>query len=214
LPKPLPKSFFARPVEQLAPALLGCRIVRRVEGVGEPVIMVITEVEAYAGPEDTASHARFGKTGRNAVMFGPGGHTYVYLCYGIHNMLNISADVAGRPSAVLIRACEPVGGLDEIRRRRGALRRATKSDATLLAGPGKVGAALQVDPSWSGHPLYRAGELHLLPGDPPAGVLAGPRVGIDYAEPADRARPWRFAVAGSAHVSRPAGPSAFTKVRD
>jgi DNA-3-methyladenine glycosylase len=195
MPKPLPRSFFARPVEQLAPALLGCRIVRG------PIVLTITEVEAYAGPEDTASHARFGKTDRNAVMWGPAGHAYVYLCYGIHNMLNISADVPGHASAVLIRACEPVEGLAEIRRRRGMS--AAKSDAALLAGPGKVGAALALDPSWSGHALYRAGDLHLVAGDPPAGVLVGARVGIDFAETADRLRPWRFAVAGSACVTRP-----------
>jgi DNA-3-methyladenine glycosylase len=198
LPKPLPKSFFQRPVEELAPELLGCRI------IGGPVVMAITEVEAYAGPQDSASHARFGKTARNTPMWGPGGHAYVYLCYGIHNMLNISADESGRASAVLIRACEPIAGLDEIRRRRGGAGGA-KSDATLLAGPGKVGAALQVDPSWSGRALYRTGDLYLARGDTPAGVLVGPRVGIDYAEPADRARPWRFAVAGSTCISRPSG---------
>jgi DNA-3-methyladenine glycosylase len=203
LAKPLPKSFFQRPVEQLAPALLGCRIVRG------PIIMAITEVEAYAGPEDTASHARFGVTPRNTTMWGPGGHVYVYLCYGIHNMLNISADVSGRASAVLIRACEPVAGLAEIRQRRGGSAqrsgRAAKSDATLLTGPGKVGAALEVDPSWSGHPLYRKQDLYLVPGDPPAGVLVGPRVGIDYAAPEDRDRPWRFAAAASVCVSHPRG---------
>jgi DNA-3-methyladenine glycosylase len=195
LPKPLPQSFFARPVEEVARELLGVRIVRG------PIVLAITEVEAYAGPEDTASHARSGKTERNAPMWGPAGHAYVYLCYGIHNMLNISADVPGRASAVLIRACEPVAGLDEIRRRRGMSE--AKSNAALLAGPGKVGAALGIDPSWSGHALYRAGDLHLVAGDPPTGVLVGARIGIDYAEPADRARPWRFAVAGSACVTRP-----------
>lgn len=201
--KLLPKSFFERPVEQLARALLGCRIVRG------PVVMAITEVEAYAGPEDSASHARFGVTQRNAAMWGSGGHAYVYLCYGIHNMLNISADASGRASAVLIRACEPVTGLEQIRQRRGGSAReagrGSKSDAALLTGPGKVGAALEIDPSWSGHPLYRKQELYLVRGDPPAGVLVGPRVGIDYAAPADRARPWRFAAAASACVSHPSG---------
>jgi DNA-3-methyladenine glycosylase len=164
-------------------------------------MMAITEVEAYAGPEDTASHARFGKTDRNAAMWGPAGHAYVYLCYGIHNMLNVSADVPGRASAVLIRACEPVAGLDAIRRARRMTQE--KSNPALLAGPGKVGAALSLDTSWSGNALYRAGELHLVAGDPPPGVLVGPRVGIDFAEAADRARPWRFAVAGNACVTRP-----------
>lgn len=191
---PLPQSFFARPVDELARALLGCRIKRG------PIVLAITEVEAYAGPEDTASHARFGETDRNAAMWGPAGRAYVYLCYGIHNMLNVSAAQPGRASAVLIRACEPVAGLDEIRRRRGG-----KSGAASLAGPGKVGAALELDTSWSGHPLYRAGGLSVLPGEPPAGVLVGPRVGIDFAERADLERPWRFAVAESAWVSHPVG---------
>ena len=90
----LPQSFFARPVEELAPALLGCRIKRG------PVVLRITEVEAYAGPEDSASHARFGPTDRNAPMWGPAGRAYVYLCYGIHNMLNVTADARSRGGGV------------------------------------------------------------------------------------------------------------------
>lgn len=191
---PLPQSFFARPVDQLARALLGCRIKRGA------VVLAITEVEAYAGPEDSASHARFGETPRNAAMWGPAGRAYVYLCYGLHNMLNVAAAEPGCASAVLIRACEPVAGLAEIRERRGG-----KSGVALLAGPGKVGAALELDASWSGHPLYRAGGMSILPGQPPAGVLVGPRVGIDYAEPEDRARPWRFAVADNPWVSQRLG---------
>lgn len=189
--RPLPQSFFERPVPELARALLGCRVVR-----GE-VVLAITEVEAYAGPEDTASHARAGQTDRNAAMWGPAGRAYVYLCYGIHNMLNISADVDGRASAVLIRGCEPVAGLELIKQRRGG-----KSGPVLLAGPGKVGAALELDTSWSGHELYRAGGLSVHAGDPPSAVLVGPRVGIDFAEEPDRVRPWRFAAADNRWVTR------------
>lgn len=189
---PLPQGFFARPVEELAPALLGCRIKRG------PVVLRITEVEAYAGPEDSASHARFGPTPRNAPMWGPPGRAYVYLCYGIHHMLNVSADRAGQAGAVLIRACEPVAGIDEILRRRGGL-----LEPKLLAGPGRVGAALGLDTSWSHHPLHRAGGLSVLEGEAPTQILVGPRVGIDYAHPDDRRRAWRFAVADSAWVSRP-----------
>ncbi|MFO7565007.1 MAG: DNA-3-methyladenine glycosylase [Enhygromyxa sp.] len=190
----LPQSFFDRPVAELARALLGCRIARG------PVVLRITEVEAYAGPEDSASHARFGSTERNAPMWGPPGHAYVYLCYGIHNMLNVTAEAHGRAAAVLIRACEPVGGLDEIVRRRGG-----RAGPASLTGPGKVGAALELDTAWSGHPLFRRGGLTLLAGDPVARVLAGPRVGIDFAAPADRARAWRFAVAESPWVSQRRG---------
>jgi DNA-3-methyladenine glycosylase len=189
----LPQSFFERPVDELARALLGCRIHRG------GVVLRITEVEAYAGPEDTASHARFGSTDRNAPMWGPPGRAYVYLCYGIHNMLNVTADAEGRASAVLIRACEPVAGLAEILRRRGG--GSEPARPVLLTGPGKVGAALELDTSWSGHALYRRGGLTIHAGDPPAQVLVGPRVGIDFAAPADRARAWRFAAGDSAWVS-------------
>lgn len=187
----LPQSFFTRDVEVVARELLGARIQR-----GE-VVLRITEVEAYAGPEDSASHARFGPTERNAVMWGPGGRAYVYLCYGIHNMLNIVADRRGRPSAVLIRACEPVEGIETIVARRGA----SKIGPQLLAGPGKVGAALELDTSWSGHPLHRRGELMLIEGEEPEAIVCGPRVGIDYAAPEDRDRAWRFAIAGHPAVT-------------
>jgi DNA-3-methyladenine glycosylase len=188
----LPQRFFAREVEVVARALLGCRIQR-----GE-VVLTITEVEAYAGPEDSASHARFGRTERNAPVWGPGGRAYVYLCYGIHNMLNVVADREGRASAVLIRACEPVEGMPVILERRGT----SKIGPELLAGPGKVGAALGLDTSWSGHPLHRKGELMLLEGEVPDAIISGPRVGIDFATPEDRDRAWRFAIAGSRAVTQ------------
>lgn len=188
---PLPQSFFDRPVDELAWALLGCRIKRG------SVVLRITEVEAYAGPTDSASHARAGATDRNAPMWGPPGRAYVYLCYGIHNMLNITAEARGRAAAVLIRGCEPVAGLDEIVRRRGG-----GSGPSLLTGPGKVGAALAIDTQWSGHALYRSGGLSVLAGNQPNRVLVGPRVGIDFAAAADRSRMWRFAVGDSAWVSQ------------
>lgn len=191
---PLPQSFFDRPVAELALALLGCRIKRG------SVVLRITEVEAYGGPEDSASHARFGATERNAPMWGPPGRAYVYLCYGIHNMLNITAEAPGRAAAVLIRACEPVAGLDAIVRRRGG-----GAGPALLSGPGKVGVALDLDTGWSGHPLHRSGGLSVLAGSTPERTLAGPRVGIDFASAADRARAWRFAVGDSAWVSQRRG---------
>jgi DNA-3-methyladenine glycosylase len=192
---PLPQSFFDRPVDELARSLLGCRIKRG------SVILRITEVEAYAGPEDSASHARFGATDRNAPMWGPPGRAYVYLCYGVHHMLNITAESSGRAAAVLIRSCEPIAGLDEITRRRGG----GHAGAALLAGPGKVGAALGLDTGWSGHPLYRSGGLCVLAGPAPDRILAGARVGIDYATAADQARPWRFAAGDTAWVSQRRG---------
>ena len=190
---PLAQSFFDRPVVELAIALLGCRIKRG------PVVLRITEVEAYAGPDDSASHARFGPTPRNAVMWGPPGRCYVYLCYGIHNMFNITAE-SGAAAAVLVRSCEAVAGHELIRARRGGL-----TGPTSLAGPGKVGAALALDPAWSGHALYRAGGVSVRLGDVPGQILAGPRVGIDFATKLDRERAWRFAAGDSAAVSHRRG---------
>ena len=188
----LPQRFFARDVEDVARELLGCRIQR-----GE-VIVRITEVEAYAGPEDSASHARFGRTDRNAAMWGPAGRAYVYLCYGVHNMLNVVAGRRGHAAAVLIRACEPVEGYATILARRGA----SELGPQLLTGPGKVGAALDLDPSWSHHPLHRRGELMLVEGEPPDAIVSGPRIGIDFATPEDRDRAWRFAIAGHRAVAQ------------
>ncbi len=130
-------------------------------------------------------------------MWGPAGHAYVYLCYGLHQMLNVVTNADGEGAAVLIRACEPVRGLDTIRARRGG-----KEGPVLLTGPGKVGAALGLDTSWSGHPLFSRGGLELHEGEPAREVLVGPRVGVDYAEPEHRDAPWRFAAAGCRWVSQ------------
>lgn len=186
----LPRSFYLRDALEVAEGLLGMVLVR-----GE-VALRITEVEAYR-PGDSASHCRAGRTERNAPMWGPGGHAYVYLCYGVHQMLNIVTGPSGQGAAVLVRACEPVRGLPTIRARRGGL-----DGPGLLAGPGKVGAALAIDTSWSGHALFRAGGLELVRGVPPAFVLEGPRVGVDYARPEDRDAPWRLAAGDSASVSQ------------
>jgi len=188
----LPRRFYERDTLVVARELLGKRLRH-----GE-VVLGITEVEAYCGPDDSASHSRMGRTQRNAPMWGPGGRAYVYLCYGLHQMLNIVTEREGRGAAVLIRACEPVAGLETIRARRRGL-----SGPEALAGPGRVAAALGIDRSFNDHPLYRAGGVELLDGPPPQQVLVGPRVGIDYATPSDCRRPWRFALAGSRWVSRP-----------
>jgi DNA-3-methyladenine glycosylase len=192
--KRLPLSFFARDVLEVASDLVG-RYVRR-----ESVILRITEVEAYRWPGDTACHARSGRTPRNAPLWGPPGRAYVYLCYGLHNMLNVVTGDDGSAQAVLIRACEPVEGLGAIRRRRGG-----KQGPVLLTGPGKIGQALGLDTSWSGHPLTRPGGLTVHEGSPPRRIAVGPRVGIEYAQPEHRALPWRIAEADSAWVTRPRG---------
>lgn len=188
----LPQRFFARPVDEVAAGLLGA-VLRHGE-----VALRITEVEAYGGPADSASHARFDAAGRSAPMFGPPGRAYVYLCYGLHNMFNVVTGPAGSASAVLVRSAEPVSGMEKILERRGH-----KRGPVLLTGPGKVGQALAVDPSWSGHPLYRGGGLTVHAGPPPREILVGPRVGIDYAQDLDRTRAWRFAAAHSDWVTQP-----------
>lgn len=157
--------------------------------------MRITEVEAYR-QDESACHAYRGETDRNRVMFGPPGRAYVYLCYGLHNMLNIvtSDDVA---AAVLIRACEPVDGLETIRARRGG-----RSGPVLLDGPGKVGQALDLHTGHTGTRVYARGQIELHVGDEPKGIVRGRRVGIDYALAEHRRLRWRFAEKGSRWVSR------------
>ncbi|KAM3243999.1 hypothetical protein ACQJBY_055736 [Aegilops geniculata] len=128
-----------------------------------------------------------------------GGHAYVYLCYGLHMMLNVVADKEGVGAAVLIRACAPVSGLELIQQRRGQ----QTEKPILLTGPGKVGQALGLSTDWSNHPLYTPGGLEVLDAPEPENILVGPRVGIEYASPEHVMAPWRFAVAGTPWISAP-----------
>lgn len=186
------------------------------------------EVEAYAGPEDRASHARFGPTARNAVMAGPPGIAYVYLVYGMYDCLNVVTGPDGAASAVLIRAVEPLAGVDAMRAARSAVadrrrrvrdgggapaagaRLARTPDRSLASGPGLVGACFGVDPGWSGtdlcdpsSPLRLERDPDVPSGDAPLVIGRGPRVGIGYAGPAWATRPWRFWIDGHPSVSRP-----------
>jgi len=187
----LRQRFFRRDAVTVARELLGKEL------RSGAVRLRITEVEAYRA-DDSACHAYHGRTPRTSVMFGPPGRAYVYLCYGLHHMLNVVTGPVGEASAVLIRACEPVAGLDIVRERRGG--KGGKGPA-LLTGPGKVAQALGVDRSWCGHRLYAAGGLELHAGRAPSSVLVGPRIGIDYASPEHRELPWRFAAGDSPWVS-------------
>lgn len=191
-----PWSRDALAVDALTAArdLLGAHLVR------DDVVLRIVEVEAYRWPDDTASHARTGRTPRNAPMWGPPGHAYVYLCYGIHHLLNVSVRADGEAAAVLLRGAEVVAGHETVAARRGR-----PLGAGVLAGPGKVAQALGLDVGWSGHDLCAPGGLVLAQGAPPARVLAGPRVGIAYAEPHHVAAPWRLADADSDQVSHRTG---------
>jgi DNA-3-methyladenine glycosylase len=168
----------------------------------------IVEVEAYIGQGDRASHARMGPTPRNRVMFGPPGVAYVYLVYGMHHCLNIVTEDATTPAAVLIRAVEPVEGVDAMRRARGLDAPGSRhvADNRLAAGPGLVGACFGIDRSLNGRDLCRRDTtLHLAPRPPdwPETVIAsGPRVGIAYAGEPWVSVPWRLWAAGSPSLSR------------
>lgn len=183
-------TFFARPTVEVARGLLGATLRH-----GDVAVRV-TEVEAYLGPTDSACHTSKGRTARNAAMWGPPGRAYVYRCYGLHFLLNVVSDVEGTGAAVLVRAGEVLAGHDVVASRRGGRRGSDAAD-----GPGKLAAALALDLSFNHHPLYGDAGLRLVPGPPPAGVLVGPRIGVDYAAPADRDAPLRFAVADSPAVS-------------
>jgi len=186
----LPRQFYARDALDVARDLLGQEIWHGDVGLR------ITEVEAYRYPDDTANHCRAGLTARNAPMWGPPGRAYVYLCYGLHQMLNLVTNRNGEGAAVLIRSCEPIAGHDTI-----ALRRGGKEGPALLTGPGKVGQALGLDTSFSGHALYRPGGLEVRRGLSVADVAVGSRIGIGYAKPEHQHAEWRLAVAGSPWVS-------------
>jgi DNA-3-methyladenine glycosylase len=156
----------------------------------------IVEVEAYAGERDPASHAYRGRTARNAVMFGRPGHAYVYFTYGMHHCVNVVAGAPGQASAVLVRALEPLDGLDVMRRRRGDV-----PDAALARGPGCVARALALSREDDGldltvGPLWISSQPARRSGRP---VLAGPRIGIRVAAE----RPWRFWLQGHPSVSGP-----------
>ena len=236
-PPPVAADLLARSTLEVARGLLGWHLVR---DDGEPDgpggggegrdprgrrVARIVEVEAYIGEDDRASHARFGRTGRNEVMYGPPGRAYVYLVYGMHDCLNIVTGPAGSPAALLVRAVEPLAGVDAMRaaaerraaeRRRVAPRpgiaagRARTPDHRLGSGPGLVCAIFGIDRALTGHDLFDpAAAIRVEPppaGEPRPAIATGPRVGIGYAEAPWNSVPWRFAIAGNRSVSRPALP--------
>jgi DNA-3-methyladenine glycosylase len=178
-------DFFARSVHEVAPELIGVTLL--VDGIGGRIV----EAEAY-DQEDPASHGYRGRTERNASMFGPPGHAYVYRSYGIHWCLNLVCEGEGVANAVLIRALEPTYGLDEMRKRRGV------DDPRLLcSGPGKLCEALAVTREHDGLPLDRP-PFELRPREGSVDVVTGPRVGITRAAEL----PWCYAEAGSRFLSR------------
>ena len=156
-----PPSFFLQDALAVAPRLLGCRLA--VDGRE----LTITETEAYRGEADTACHAHHGRTKRTEMLYRRGGHVYVYLCYGIHSLLNIITGPADEPQGVLIRCCA------------GAV------------GPGKLTKTLGIGLSFNGLDILTTDRISLLQ-EPICAYETAPRVGIGYADRADQLRPWRF----------------------
>jgi DNA-3-methyladenine glycosylase len=229
-PQPL-RDLLAGPTLEAARGLIGARLVRD-DGPGRAREARIVEVEAYIGEDDQASHARIGRTARNAVMYGPPGIAYVYLVYGMHECLNVVTEPEGRPAAVLIRAVEAVGagsaaamrearwqrwherhpaggeeagaGAEAVERRRLA----SLPDARLASGPGLVAAAFGLTRADTGRDLLDpGGPVRLETGAAPERVEAGPRIGIGYAGEPWRSAPWRLFDPASRAVSgaRPRG---------
>ena len=209
----IPRNFFARPSVEVAPDLLGC--VLEHETADGLVAVELTEVEAYAGRSDPASHAYRGKTARNAVMFGPPGHAYVYFTYGMHFCVNVVClGEKGSASAVLLRAGRVIAG-DELARARRTRGTTAIAPRDLARGPARLCQALGIDRSQNGADMVSAGSpLRMLSGagNParsalvasedghratPRGIVTGPRVGVSSAAEI----PWRFWYDGDPTVS-------------
>ena len=194
----LPREFFARPTVKVAADLVGARLLCDA-GTDREVEALVVEVEAYLGLEDPASHAHRGPTPRAAIMFGPPGHLYVYLSYGMHFCANVVCEPEGRAGAVLLRAAAVERGEQTVRGRRGGAPVGPPSVA-LLRGPGNLGSGLGLTLADNGLDLcHPAGRLRILAARDRPPLTICPRVGISRA--ADR--PLRFAWAGHPAVSRP-----------
>jgi DNA-3-methyladenine glycosylase len=190
----LSRAWFDRPAPEVAADLLGCELLRTFPAAERRRVRIV-ETEAYEA-EDPASHSFRGFSSRSATMFGPPGHLYVYLIYGIHHCLNVVTGPPGHGAAVLVRAAEPLEGGDGM-----AHARDTCDPRSWCSGPGKLAQALELDLSWDGCDVLGSGDVRLLAGDglPADAIERGPRVGIG----AGRAMPWRFVERGSPWASRP-----------
>ncbi|MGI9950733.1 DNA-3-methyladenine glycosylase [Moorellaceae bacterium AZ2] len=191
--EPLSYSFFARDTRAVAQELLGTYVAHfSPEGL---TVGRVVETEAYLGREDPACHSARGRNKRNAVMFGPAGFIYVYLIYGMHYCVNITTDKAEVPAAVLLRALEPIAGLELMARRRG-----TPHIRQLCSGPGKLAQAMGIDRRLNGTSAVE-GLVRFyppLPGEVLPEIVAAPRIGISQA--ADW--PLRFYIKDNPFVSR------------
>ena len=187
----LPRSFYDRPAPEVAPQLVGCRLVRIYNG--RRLAGLITETEAYQGEEDLACHARVGLTPRTEPMYGPPGHAYIYFTYGMHWLLNAVTDKEGVPAAVLIRGLLPTEGLEQM----AALRPALNHDKTWLDGPAKLAQAMALDGSLNRADLCAPdSNLFIEAGVyvPPDALQMKPRVGINSVPEPWRSVPWRWQI--------------------
>ena len=179
----LPRAFYAGKTLKVARALLGKHLVHVQQGKERRARIV--EVEAYLGPHDLAAHTSKGLTPRTKTMFGPPGHVYVYLIYGIHHCMNVVTEPEGVGAAVLLRALEPLAGI-----------------AGKTSGPGLLCKAMGIDKRHNGHDLL-SDSLHIEdPGERSPKIVRRPRIGVDYAGEW-AAKPLRFYIAGNPHVSKP-----------
>lgn len=197
---PLPRSFYAQHATQVARQLLGAILVRRLPE-GALIRAKIVETEAYSGTDDLASHGRAKRTPRNLPMYGEAGHAYVYLAYGIHWLLNVVAEPVDSPAAVLIRAVEPLEGLEHI-----AARRNGRSPYEWTSGPSRLTVALDItgahnrlDMTTTAHGLWIAAGEPV----PESAVRTGARIGLGkrVTEPW-LSIPWRWWIADNPYVSR------------
>ena len=196
--KKLPREFYTRSdVLEVARDLLGKKLVVPNRN-GTRVAGIIVETEAYRGPEDRASHAYGGRrTNRTETMYGPGGTAYVYFVYGMYNQFNVVTNVENVPHAILVRALEPVEGIEVMRERRHG-----QPDRNLTNGPGKLCIAMGIDRKLDRADLL-GNDVWVEGGEkiPPRRIASGPRIGIDYAQEwIDK--PWRFWVKDNSFVSR------------
>ena len=195
MPK-LPRSFYLREANTVAPELLGKLLVHNTPD--GPVAGMIVEAEAYVGSRDKAAHSYpRRRTPRTEVQFGPGGFAYVYFIYGMHTCFNIVTNGPEEAEAVLIRALEPAWGLDYM-----AARRKVSSPQMLCSGPGRLCQALGIERSHNGCDLC-GDELFLLPWQniPPAQIMVSPRINVDYAGDC-AALPWRYFIRDNPYLSR------------
>ncbi len=184
----LKRDFYVRPVVEVAHALIGKQLVHQING--QPVAGIILETEAYDGEQDLACHAHSGKTKRNAVMYGPAGHAYIYFTYGMHWLLNCVTGCENYPAAVLIRSLHPTTGLESMAQNREGI-----EQKSWCNGPAKLTKALSLDGTLNGCDLCQKNStLWIAEGItiPDEFIQAAPRIGIGYAGEPWKSKPWRF----------------------